>query len=186
MSVITLKKDGTISITDAELIFKNFSGNERRYNPAGRRNFCVFLNDEVADALRNDGWNVKILQPKTDEYEPRPYISVAVRYDVSEHLKPRISLGTTAGMKTKLTEDTVSILDWASIESSKMIIRPHKWTKDNGDSGKKAYLQSLSVVVEAEDYDYAYYDVPDSALNSIGGCGRCTMCDGHCKHDDEY
>ena len=58
-----------ITIENARIGFRNFSGKESRYNPAGRKNFCVFLDNELAVKLQNDGWNVRWLTPK-DEGEP--------------------------------------------------------------------------------------------------------------------
>ena len=32
-----------IRIDNAKIAFRNFAGEERKFNPAGNRNFCVFL-----------------------------------------------------------------------------------------------------------------------------------------------
>jgi hypothetical protein len=55
-----------IVIEGARIGFRNFSGKEGQYNPPGRRNFCVFLDDDLAKTLEEDGWNVRWLQPKED------------------------------------------------------------------------------------------------------------------------
>ncbi|NMC58666.1 MAG: hypothetical protein GYA51_04660, partial [Candidatus Methanofastidiosa archaeon] len=40
-----------IIVENARIAFRNFSGKEGKYNPAGRRNFCVFLDPKTAEEL---------------------------------------------------------------------------------------------------------------------------------------
>ena len=53
-----------ISIRDAKIMFRNFSGKPDKFNPqGGRRIFSVRLTNELADNLKADGWNIKYLKP---------------------------------------------------------------------------------------------------------------------------
>ena len=57
-----------ITFMDAQILFKNFAGEERKFNPAGNRNFCLVIEDEVqAQQMFEEGWNVRILPPRTDD-----------------------------------------------------------------------------------------------------------------------
>ena len=56
-----------IRIENAKIRFRNFSGKEGRFNPAGRRNFCVFLDDDTANDLKDEGWNIKWLNPRAED-----------------------------------------------------------------------------------------------------------------------
>jgi hypothetical protein len=151
-----------IVIENAKIGFRNFSGEAGKFNPAGRRNFCVFLEDDIAKTLEEDGWNIRWLEPKEKTDEPKPYLQVAVSYD---NIPPKIVLISGKG-KTTLSQDTVNILDWAEIESVDLIIRPYNW-EVSGKSGVKAYIKSMYVTIVQDEFESKYYDVPDSAANCI-------------------
>jgi hypothetical protein len=151
-----------IVIENARIGFRNFSGEAGKFNPAGKRNFCVFLEQELGALLAEDGWNVRWLQPKDDTVESIPYLQVAVSYD---NIPPKIVLITGKG-KTILDEHMVSLLDWAEIKSIDLIIRPYNWTV-SGKAGVKAYIKSLYVTIVEDEFESKYHDVPDSAINSM-------------------
>ena len=167
-----------LNIEDAEIRFKNFEGKEGQFNPAGRRNFCVLLNDKDADKLTQDGWNVKYLKPRDPEDHPQAYLQVAVSFD---NYPPNIYLVSSRG-KNRLNEDDVKILDWADLKTVDLTITPYRWNV-NGKEGTKAYLKTLYAVLEEDDFDQKYQAVPDSAENTVGGCGNCDACDGGCHGD---
>lgn len=149
-----------IRIENARIGFRNFTGVEGKFNPPGRKNFCVFLEPDIGAALEIDGWNVRWLDPR-DETEGRtPYLSVAVSY---ENIPPKIVLVTDHG-KTILDENTVHILDWAEIENVDLVIRPYNW-EVNGKGGVKAYIKSLFVKIVEDEFETKYANVPDSAVN---------------------
>ena len=147
-----------IRIENAKIAFRNFSGKEGRYNPAGRRNFCVIFDQETGDKLKEDGWNIRYLKSR-DEYEPdSPYLQVAVNFDST--YPPRIVLITRDG-KSTLDEESVNILDWAEIANVDLIIRPYNWEL-SGRIGTKAYLKAMYVTLCEDEFESKYYDVPDS------------------------
>ena len=53
-------------IENANIFWLNFSGAERQYNPPGRRNFCVDLDEELAQQLMSEGWNVHVREPREE------------------------------------------------------------------------------------------------------------------------
>lgn len=164
-----------ISISGATIKFLNFSGKEGRYNPAGRRHFTVLLDDDIAEDLLHDGWNVRYLEPRDASEKRQACLQVAVSY---QNYPPKVAMVTSRGVSI-LDEETVGALDWADIESVDLVISPYNWTM-NGKSGVKAYLKTMYATIAEDPFESKYYDHPDSAADAIGGCGRCEECDGHC------
>lgn len=151
-----------ISIENARIGFRNFSGKEGKFNPEGRRNFCVFLEIELALRLEEDEWNVRWLEPREKGEERLPYLQVAVNFD---NIPPKIILVTSHG-KTTLDEESINILDWAEVKNVDVIIRPYNWDV-SGKKGVKAYVKSMYITVVEDEFEEKYYDVPDSAANTI-------------------
>lgn len=150
-----------ITIEDAKIIFKNFAGKEGRYNAKGNRNFCVVLDDELAHQLADDGWNVKFPESDDPERTLSPYLQVKVKY--GESRPPKIVLITSRG-KELLSEDDISMLDWAAIDSVDLIIRPYNY-EVRGNSGVSAYLKSMYVTIIEDELELKYADVPESTTN---------------------
>ena len=174
-----------IVIENARIGFRNFSGKEGQFNPAGRRNFCVFIESDLANRLEEDGWNIRWLEPKDDHSERQAYLQVAVSY---ANIPPKITMVSSRG-KNLLDDSSVNILDWAEIQEVDVAIRPYNWSMHEGTknakSGVKAYVKTMRVVIVEDEFEHKYVNSPDSAAASIGGCGNCEACDGSCKHDGD-
>lgn len=151
----------TIVIENARIGFRNFSGRETQFNPAGKRNFCVFLDPDLATALDNDGWNVKWLTPKDENDDPQPYLQVSVNY---ANLPPKVIMITSRG-KTILDEESLSLLDWADIIEVDLIINPYNWVIQEGTKnekrGIKAYVKSLYVTIAEDEFESKYFGESD-------------------------
>lgn len=147
-----------IIIENARIGFRNFSGKEGKFNPAGRRNFCVFIDHDLAAKLSGDGWNIRYLQPRDPEDDTQAYIPVAVNFKFNP---PKIVL-VTKKSKTKLEEDEVNILDWAEIAKVDLTLRPYNW-EVNGKTGVKAYLKTMYVTIVEDDFADKYGDIPEGA-----------------------
>ena len=56
--------------------------------------------------------------------------------------------------KMSLDEHTINCLDWAEIISvEKVVVNPRVWTNAMGEDKIKAYLRTLKVVIDDEDYE---------------------------------
>ncbi len=145
----------TIAIENARIGFRNFSGRPGRYNKAGDRDFTVFFDNAQAQELADDGWNIHWIEPRDPEEAPAGRLRVAVNYD---HMPPKILL-ITSTTKMLLTEDDISVLDTADIRNVDLVIRPYNWSV-NGNRGVKAYLKSMYVTIEEDEFAAKYDDIP--------------------------
>ena len=146
-------KVNNITIENARLIFKNFSGEESKFNRGGDKNFCVILDHDLAQDLIEEGWNVKFLRPREVGEEPTPYLKVSVAFG---NIPPKVIM-IAGRRKTPLDSLSVGTLDYAEIANVDLVIRPYNW-EVNGKHGVKAYLKTMYVEIEqdvfASKYDF--------------------------------
>lgn len=137
---------------NCHIIFRNFEGREERYNNKGNRNFGVIIDDpKRAKAMLKEGWNVKELRPREEGGDPAYFLPVAVSFS---NIRPKIMMITSSG-KTLLDESTVNLLDGADILSCDLVVRPYNW-EVNGKHGVKAYVKSMYVTVEEDQFASKY------------------------------
>lgn len=140
-----------ITIENARIIFRNFSGEERRFNPKGNRNFAVLLESKVASDLANDGWNVKILQPREEGEEPTPYLPVKINYKG----RPPHVVMVSSRNRVDMKEEDIGILDYADLAHVDLVIRPYDW-EVNGREGRTAYLKTGYFVIDEDPVELKY------------------------------
>ena len=137
---------GILQIDDARIIYRNFSGVGSKFNREGDRNFAVYIPDEdMANELKERGWNVKIKPPREDGDDPFMFLPVKIKFN---DRGPSVYL-VTGNKKTPLNENTVSCLDDIDILSVDLDIRPYDW-EVNDKTGRTAYLESIWVTQEVD------------------------------------
>lgn len=143
---ITFAPRGILQIDDCRIIFRNFEGREDKFNRLGDRNFAVVIPDQdIADRLIEDGWNVKIRDPREEGDEPFMYLPVKVKFN---DRGPRVYL-QSGKARVRLDEETVGQLDNIDISDVSLDVRPYDW-EVNDKSGRTAYLQSIMVTQEVD------------------------------------
>ena len=143
---------GIRQIDDARIIFKNFEGRGDKFNREGDRNFSLLIEDEnTANALIKEGWNVKI-KPGREEGDD-PFMRLPVKVKFTDY-GPNVYL-VTGNRRNELDEESIGCLDNIEIESVDMDIRPYDW-EVNGRTGRTAYLQSMEVVQRIDRFAARY------------------------------
>lgn len=142
---VTFAPRGILQIDEARIIYRNFSGVGSKFNREGDRNFAVVIPDqEIADALIKEGWNVKIKVRGEDE-DPFMYLPVKVKFNDNG---PNVYL-TSGRAKNRLDEESIDILDNIDILNVDLDVRPYDW-EVNDKTGRTAYLQAIHVTQKVD------------------------------------
>lgn len=151
---ITFAPRGIVQIDDCRICFRNFSGRPDKYNREGDRNFALVIDDqEVADALIEQGWNVKIRPPREEGDDPFMYLAVKIKFN---DRGPNVYL-KTGRATNRLDEESVDCLDNVDILGVDLDIRPYDWDV-NGKTGRTAYLQSICVTQDTDRFASRFDD----------------------------
>ena len=143
---ITFAPRNNLQIDDARIIYRNFAGEASQFNRAGDRNFSVLIEDEqIANELRDHGWNVKIKQAREEGDTPFMHLPVKVKFN---DRGPSVYL-VSGSNRVKLDEETIGMLDTIDILGVDLDIRPFDW-EVNGKAGRAAYLQSICVTQDID------------------------------------
>lgn len=143
---ITFAPKGILQIDDARIVYRNFSGVASKFNREGDRNFAVVIDSqEAADALLDEGWNVKIKPPRDEDEDPFMYLPVKVKFN---DRGPNVYL-KSGTRQVRLDEESISCLDDIDIIGVDLDVRPYDW-EVNGKTGRTAYLQSIRVTQDLD------------------------------------
>ena len=152
----------TLTFKGARIIFKNFSGERGKFN--SDRSFSIVLTEEEAAVLKEEGWNVKRLEPKEEGDDPLYHLPVKIKYPVNEKKrKPIVVLINNSGKKCTMDEETIHELDYTHIEHVDSIVRPYNYDF-SGNKGTAAYLNVLyatKAVDSSEELERKYADIPE-------------------------
>ena len=155
---ITFAPRGILQIDDAKLMFKNFEGRGDKFNREGDRNFSIRIDDPaVADALIEEGWNVKI-KPGRDEDEG-PFMRLPVKVKFTD-FGPKVYLKSGRPEPILLDEESIAMLDQIEIECADLDIRPFDW-EVNGRTGRTAYLQAGHITQRIDRFAARYASMSD-------------------------
>lgn len=152
-----------IILRNARILFPNFAGREDRFNPAGKRNFNVIIDDaKMAQDLIADGWNVREVPPRDEGGDPTYRLKVNVNFNGP---RPPKIVQVTSTNKVRLTEDLVGTLDYADIEKVDVDISPYNYDA-NGRTGVSGYLQTMYVTIKEDPFEAEYSDrtAPDEEV----------------------
>jgi hypothetical protein len=132
-----------LNIENAEFVYRqNFAGIARPpYDEAGDHYFNVKVDPNIAEALKNDGWNIAYTKPGKDappevvnEFIPEPFLKVAIGFK----FRPPTVILIRNGNPTLITEKTIGALDSTEFTKVDCVIRARRHEMQGG--GYKAWL----------------------------------------------
>jgi hypothetical protein len=153
-----------VTIENAEITFRNFRGEEQRYNRKGDRNFAIVLNKEQYEELGALGWNVKTYVPKNsyDDEGNNVVLHLPVKLNFDSYRPPKVWMLTrNRTRKTELPEDLVGMFDRAYFINIDLTFRPYRWKREDGTSGYTAYLTSFYGEVHEDPLEEKYEGIDE-------------------------
>lgn len=144
-----------IDFPNAKIMFTNFSGRPTKYYDDGRRTFCLVLDSVQAKKLSDEGYRVKKYIPRNAPDTPIYYVEVTVSY---RFVGPKIGVVYTNRPTriTYLSEDDVSLLDGENYDRVDLRIKGSNWQDSSGQWHKKAYLDSMRVILSPPPFFEGY------------------------------
>lgn len=145
-----------LTFEGVKLLFKNFRGEERQFNPPGSRTFSIVIDDlEYGEELRRLGWAVRPLTNRDTDEQEAWHLPVKINFD---GIPPRIyKVSPSAKKQTLLNQKTVDMLDYLPIDYADVTVNPYEWSVQ-GNSGIKAYLNVMYAVIQEEELDLKWQD----------------------------
>lgn len=131
--------------------FRNFAGEKSQFNPTGKRTFTVIFDEATGQALAQEGWHIRWREPRDEMDDRVALLQVEVKFG---DYSPKIML-ISGNDRTLLDESNIAILDTAEIGKADIIIRPYNW-EVNGNIGTKAYVKSMYVTLQDDDFGGRY------------------------------
>ena len=148
---------GILQIDNCRIVYRNFAGRGDKFNREGDRNFAIVIPDEdMANRLIDEGWNVKIKAARDDQDTPFMILPVKVKFNDRGPACYLIS----GSHRVRLDEESISCLDDIDISNVDLDIRPYDWVIQEGTvnekRGRSAYLQSIEVTQEIDRFAARY------------------------------
>lgn len=152
-----------IKLENIRMMWRNLRGEKKQFNEAGKRNFAIPLEEDLALQLAEIGWNVRAKEKANDEGKMETLYHLSVNVKLDGKNPPRIFMITWGPdgepRRTQLDEDTVGLLDFAEFDNVDVIIRPYNYDF-NGKKGVTHYLKTLFATLHVDDLEKKYAHIP--------------------------
>ena len=145
--------NGDLSVENAVIIWTNFSGGPTKYNSVGgKRTFTLVLSEEIADALKDEGWNIKFREPKDPDDDPLIYTEIVVNMESA--YPPTVVLYSEFRGRKKanpLDSESIARLDSINIDNVDLIIHPYEHGRTSAFR-VKGYARAIHVIQGQDGY----------------------------------
>lgn len=133
-----------LKVNHAVIMYRNFSGAPGKFTPqGGKRTFNLVLSADIAQELKEQGWNVKEKPPR-DVDEDWLYTTEIV-INTNSPKPPHLYLcyeKNGESFMTRLPEESFGLLDNGEFSNIDLIINPWQHTKSK-DYTVKGYLHTM-------------------------------------------
>lgn len=144
---------------------RNFSGEEKTskttgkiVNREGQRNFNIIIPDEqFAQDMLNDGWNVQYWEPRKEGQIPYYYLQIKV--NINSKWPPKIIVKSDKAT-LHITEDNINQLDRDEFDYIDISFQPSHYDV-NGKTGISAYLTDFYGKLHVDDWKKKWEDDPE-------------------------
>jgi hypothetical protein len=135
--------------------FSHFDGREDIFNAQGDHNFQIILPEDVAVKLRDEGWNVRTMDPYEEGDPPEHLLKVKISY---KYEPPKIYL-IKGQRKLRADERDLADIRRDTCERIDVIITPSRWVA-GGNTGISAYAKELYAKIKESRFSamYAEYE----------------------------
>ena len=152
-------------IDDAVLRFHNFAGAQTEYNARGNRNIDVVLPDkDMAVAMGEKGWNVKIRKPRNEDEDP--YYTLNVKINMESRWPPKI-FQVNRSQQVQYDAEMVDGLDDVNMQDIGIVINGSEWENDRFGHGIKAYLDQMYFRVKPGVFGHKYDVVEEEETEEV-------------------
>ncbi len=154
-------------LTNQNIIWRNFEGRKEKYNENGNRFFTLSLPDDIADALIERGFNVRIRVVKTDDGD-RAYknLKVNLKYYGSQY-DPKVYFMQADGSHSTLDENSIKLLDTMRFADAAMDIYPKSYIDmSTGEEKYSARLNKMLFTQEVDEFEkeFGFIDSDSTGL----------------------
>lgn len=145
-----------IAIENTKFIFRtNFFGDPDRdtYGSDARRANIIIPDEEQAQQLIEQGFNVKVTRPREGAEEgfiPEYFVAIGVNYE--SNWPPKIYLVSGEAEPVLLNEESVGCLDMCQVQNVNVVLNPYQ----NQRTGRKSlYVRTMYVEQDINDDPFA-------------------------------
>lgn len=133
--------------------FSHFDGREDTFNAEGDHNFNIILPEDVADKLREEGWNVRSM-PGYEEGDPEEHL---LKVKISYKFEPPKIYIIKGERKLRADQRDLADIRRDTCEQIDVIITPSRWVNGQ-NSGITAYAKELYAKVRESRFSAKYAD----------------------------
>ena len=141
--------------------FRNFAGEKRKFNDAGKRNFNIQIEPDYIPYLLGEGVNVKYFKADYDDEEDRDekpgFVKVNINYDSRKSPEIYIKYGEKGKLVT-LSQNELGLLDGATFDNVDLVVNTYRRDEDSPVS---LYLNSGYFTIHVDPIAAKYQQMED-------------------------